>query len=247
MRERVARENGVSPRYAFVFGLLAVACGFFAIVATGPTNGFSLMFLYPGVSFLLMAAAYSGGGPKLLGKRPDGTRGWPYRFPLAPYLLLTRFSFLLYRWLGRHTAVGEVVRGLFLGRRLTPKEANRFAGAAVLDLAAEFSEAPPLCIPDRYLSLPVLDATASTADQLNIAVEWIAERLPHGPVFVHCALGHGRSATVVIAYLLHAGQVSSVRDGLRQVRHLRPGVGLSVSQQRALEQWWAARNPEVGT
>jgi protein-tyrosine phosphatase len=212
-------------------------------VTLTPTRGWGLLFLYPAVSFARLAVAYSGVGPRLLGKRADGGRRWWARLLFAPYLLLTRFSFLLYKLLGRHTAACEVVPNLFLGRRLTAQEAERFADVSVLDLAAEFGEARPLRTPDRYRSLPVLDATAPTCEQFTLAVRWIAEQLPHRPVFVHCALGHGRSASVVIAYLLHSGQVPTVRDGLRRVRGVRFGVGLSASQRRGLEGWWATRNP----
>lgn len=242
MRGRVARR-GVSMQYAFVFALLGGACGFVGLAAIEPTRGFSLVFVFPAVSFVLLAVAYAGGGPKLLGKRADGGRRWWARVLFAPYLLLTRFSFVLYKLFGRHTAVCEVVPKLFLGRRLTTTEATSFNTAAVLDLAAEFSETRPFRWPDRYLSLPVLDATPPTAEQLIRAVEWIAEQLPRRAVYVHCALGHGRSASVVIAFLLHTGRVASVRDGLREVRRLRPGVGLSTSQRRNLERWWGARNP----
>lgn len=226
--------TAVNRSYAFVFSVLSVACGFFGLIAVGPTCGWSLLFLYPAMSFALLAVAYGGVGPKLLGKRPDGGRWWWARLLFAPYLLLTRFSFVLYKLLGRHAAVCEVVPNLFLGRRLTAGEAERVAGAAVLDLAAEFSEARPLRRPDLYLSMPVLDATAPSGEQFTFAVRWIADHLPHRPVYVHCALGHGRSASVVIAYLLHSGRVKDVRDGLRLVRQLRPGVGLSVSQRKAL-------------
>lgn len=236
----------MSPRYAFIFGLLSVACGFFSAVAAGPTNGISLAFLYPAVSFALLAVAYAGSGPQLLGKRPDGGRRWWPRLLFAPYLLLTQFSFLLYKLFGRHSASCEVVPNLFLGRRLTAAEAAQFRDAAVVDLASEFTEARPFRTPDRYLSLPVLDATAPTLEQLNLAVKWVAEQLAHRPVFVHCALGHGRSASVVIAFLLHAGRVATVKDGLRMLRQLRPGVGLSSAQRQRLERWRAARNPTVG-
>jgi protein-tyrosine phosphatase len=230
-------------QYAFVFALLGGACGFVGLTAIEPTHGFSLMFLSPAVSFLLLAVAYAGGGPAMLGKRADGGRRWWARALFAPYLLLTRFSFVLYKLLGRHTPTCEVAPNLFLGRRLTAVEAAPFTRAAVLDLAAEFSEARPFRTPNCYLSLPVLDATAPTPEQLNRAVEWVAQQLANRPVFVHCALGHGRSASVLIAYLLHTGTVATVRDGLRQVRQLRPGVGFSPSQRRALEEWWAARKP----
>jgi protein-tyrosine phosphatase len=230
-------------QYAFVFALLGGACGFVGLSAVESTGGFSLTFVYPAVSFLLLAVAYAGGGPALLGKRADGGRRWWARLLFAPYLLLTRFSFALYKVLGRHTPACEVAPNLFLGRRLTAVEASRFAGAAVLDLAAEFSETRPLRRPELYLSLPVLDATAPTAEQLDRAMHWLGGHLPHRPVYVHCALGHGRSATALIAYLLHSGQVTGVRDGLRQVRTVRPGVGLSARQRERLRLWRATGKP----
>lgn len=234
-------------QYAFVFALLGSACGFVGLTAVEPTGGCSLVFIHPAVSFLLLALAYAGTGSAILGKRADGGRVWWARVVFAPYLLLTRFSFGLYKLFGRHAPWCEVVPNLFLGRRLTVTEANRFDTAAVLDLAAEFSETRSLRSPDHYLSVPVLDATPPTVEQLTTAVRWIADQLAHRPVFVHCALGHGRSASVVIAYLLHAGQVTTIRDGLRRVRGLRPGVGLSASQRRGLEGWWATRNPTPAT
>jgi len=233
-------------RYALVFALLAALLAFLGLVTAGPTNGVSFVALYPAVSLLLMAVAYAFGRPALLGKRSDGGRDWFLRILLGPYLLLTRLSFLLYKLPGRHTPASEVIPNLFLGRRLTAAEAVRYPGAVVIDLAAEFSKVLVLRQPDRYLSLPVLDATAPTEEQLNTAVRWIESHIPDRPVFVHCALGHGRSASVVVAYLLQTGRVGSVRDGLRLLRQGRPGVGLSASQRQLLERRHAARNPSGG-
>jgi protein-tyrosine phosphatase len=152
----------------------------------------------------------------------------------APYFLLTRFSFALYRLVSRQPAVAEVAPGLLLGRRLTAKEARQLGPVAVLDLAAEFGEAKTLREQDGYRLLPLLDATAPTREQLDSAVAWIAEQLVRGPVFVHCTLGQGRSACVVLAYLLHIGRVADVREGLKLLRRLRPGVGLSAGQRAML-------------
>ena len=227
----------MSWRYAFVFTLLALVCALFGIGAVGPTRGVSLAFLYPAVSFGLVAVGYAGVGPRVFGKGRDGRRRWWARVLLAPYLLLTRFSFLVYRLGTRHPVVSEVSPGLLLGRRLQPGEAGLAGGGAVLDLAAEFTELPALRTRPHYLSLPLLDATAPAAEHLRQAVGWVAERLAAGPVFVHCALGHGRSACVVIACLLHLGRVASVRDGLRLVRQHRPGVGLHPPQRSVLREW----------
>jgi protein-tyrosine phosphatase len=56
-------------------------------------------------------------------------------------------------------------------------------------------------------------------------------------VYVHCALGHNRTGTVVLAYLLAAGKVSDVREGLTYMRTLRPGVSLQRPQRRVLERF----------
>jgi protein-tyrosine phosphatase len=224
----------VSLRYAFVFGLLAVAAGVFCVAAAGPTNGVSLVGLYPAGSFALLCVAYAGVGPKLLGKRADGGRELWARLLFAPYLLLTRFVFVLYRLFTRQPAVSEIAPGLHLGRRLGMKEARRFADAAVLDLAAEFSELPRLQGNGHYRSLPQLDTTAPTVQQLGEAVRWIADQMRERAVFVHCALGQGRSACVVLAYLLHAGRVKDVREGVKLLRQLRPGVGLTGGSRLSL-------------
>jgi len=80
--------------------------------------------------------------------------------------------------------------------------------------------------------MPVLDATAPTPGESSDAAAWLAGRVSGGPVYVHYALGHGRSATVVVAYLLATGQAATAEEGLALVRQKRPGVGLTRSNWR---------------
>jgi protein-tyrosine phosphatase len=56
-------------------------------------------------------------------------------------------------------------------------------------------------------------------------------------VYVHCALGHGRSACVVIAYLLSVGSVRTFFAGTGVLRSLRPGVRLDPEQRRLLRRF----------
>jgi hypothetical protein len=227
----------MSKPYAVAFVLLGGCCALLGVVCAVATSGASLVLLDPAVSFGVVAVAYARGGARLLGKTPDGRRRFTATCLLAPYLTLTRFSFALYRLFARASAVCEIVPGMFLGRRLVAGEAGAVAGAAVLDLAAEFSEVRPLREGRRYLSMPLLDATAPTPEQLERVVGWVTDRLAEGPVFVHCALGHGRSACVVLGCLLRWGVVPSIRDGLRLVRERRPGVGLYPAQRELLRAW----------
>jgi Dual specificity phosphatase, catalytic domain len=228
----------VSAKYGVAFLLLAGAASF-ASWAAGP----GLVRLAAGwsaLSFGLLSAAYAGLGPGLLLKRPDGGR-WPAVWLLhGPYFLLNELGFRLYRVAERRPPFDVVAPGLFLGRRLTAREARRAglpAWSAVLDLAAEFPEVGPLRRAGAYRSIPILDASAPRPGELASAVAWLSERLTSGPVLVHCALGHGRSATVAVAYLMASGRAPTVEAGIAQVTASRPGVRLNPPQVEALRRF----------
>jgi protein-tyrosine phosphatase len=54
------------------------------------------------------------------------------------------------------------------------------------------------------------------------------------PVYVHCAVGHGRSATFVAAYLLASGAADSPQQAIAFLKARRPGVHINSAQQAAL-------------
>jgi hypothetical protein len=178
-------------------------------------------------SFLMVGLAYARRWPEVFGKRPDGRLSWSHTLVLAPYHLLSSLAAFL---ASRSTAYHEVVPGLYLGRRLGERGARRAVAeleiAAVLDLTAEFAE-PDAFRRLHYLNLPLLDKTAPTPEKLRAGVKFLQEHHGAGrPVYVHCALGHGRSATFVLAYL------GKSQEWLKQIR---PGVGLAPEQLRLLE------------
>jgi hypothetical protein len=226
---------GVSAKYAATFLMLA-AISLLAASATGHAAAGACAAL----AFAMVAMSYAGAGPWLLLKGAGGRRR-PWAWPLYwPYFLLNGLGLSLFRLTERHPPYVEVAPNLFLGRRLTAREARRDGAPrweAVLDLAAEFPEASPLRGVANYRSLPVLDATAPTLEDLSGAVSWLAERTAEGPVYVHCALGHGRSATVVVAYLLATGRAATVDEALAPVRSHRPGVGLRAMQLDVLKRY----------
>jgi hypothetical protein len=217
----------------FAFAVLAAFAALVAVVA--PDWPLRVPAAATTVSFLLVAGAYLGAGPRLLLKRADGRRvAWAWLVH-CPYFALTAFSYRVALALTREAAYVRVVPNVFLGRRLTAREA-RHAGRweAVLDLAAELPEAGPLRAAN-YHSIPVLDAAAMPHEQLRYAVEWVKRYAAVGPVYVHCALGHGRSALVVAAYLIAVGSAPEPKAALKHLRALRPGVRLNRSQRKALE------------
>jgi hypothetical protein len=228
------------PTYALVF--LVLAAGFAGVAAFAPGYFVRAAFAYSAGSFVLLAVAYAGAGPGMLLKRPDGRRRWFAWVPFGPYFVLNALTFAAYRTgrAGRTaSAVAVAAPNVLFGRRLTTAEARLASPGwhGVLDLAAEFAEVRPLRELPKYRSLPVLDAAAPSLDELRSAADWIIRVSADGPVYVHCALGHNRTGTVVLAYLLAAGRVSDVREGLKYMRALRPGVSLQPPQRRVLEQF----------
>ena len=227
----------MSKKYAITFLILAAALAAMGVAAWGTIGLGVIAFGYTAFSCLWLAVAYVKGGVGLLGKSRDGRLQPSSWLLFAPYHVLNRISLWLYRRTSREPALVQVVPNLYFGRRLSCREScelppQRWIG--VLDLAGEFSEVDRLREVERYRSLPVLDGTALAEELLREAVVWLREVVPVGPVYVHCALGHGRSATVVVAYLLSTGVVGTALEGERRLRSLRAGVRLNSEQVRQL-------------
>jgi protein-tyrosine phosphatase len=56
-----------------------------------------------------------------------------------------------------------------------------------------------------------------------------------GAVYIHCAVGHGRSATVAAAVLLARGLAANPREAVALLRRSRPLVRLTRVQRCVLE------------
>jgi protein-tyrosine phosphatase len=205
----------------------------------------AIIFLMAGITFFTVALAYAGLGSRVFHKKADGKLGPTAWFTLGPYLALTHFSFLIHRFTSRRPPFSTITPKIILGRLPTQTEAARLCNegvAAVLDLTCEFSESAPLRTRVAYFSVPVLDGTAPTLAQLDAATAFIHEKSQLGPVFVHCALGHGRSATVVLAYLLSSGRAATIDEALAMLTAARPGVSPNAAQLRRLAEFHAARS-----
>ena len=204
--------------FAGVWGALAL------VVRLG---GLQWLFAWPAASSLLLACAYAGRNPGLLGKRPDGTVALPARLLLLPHSLL-RLAAIELRWRIALAPWHEVTPGLFLGGRTLEAPPGI---ETVVDLAAELPESPRLRSARRYLSCPVLDRWVPEPERFeNLLAEIERAR---GPVYVHCGIGRGRSAMVAAGVLLSRGLAADAADAERRLREIRPGVRLH-AEQRAL-------------
>ena len=193
-----------------------------------------------GVGLLLVGMAYLRRWPGVLGKRRGGQLMASSYLLFWPYHLLNWSTFSIFRWITRENPFDEVAPGLFVGGRLLSGDEARFKERgilSVLDLTAEFSEVHFLRSSASYLCIPLLDRSDPTMGELNVGVDYIIQRLSSGPVYVHCALGHGRSATFAAAYLLREARAGSPGAAVEMMRQKRPGIRPSEGQMRALAEF----------
>jgi hypothetical protein len=227
-------------KFSAVF--LALAAALFWLGAKQGGGIVTVVCFSAAAGFLGLSLSYLLSWPGLLGKARNGRLlgssyllFWPYH--LHGYLALVASRLVL-----REPPFNEIVPGLFLGSRLLPGDGKFLATArlaGVLDLTSEFCETAFLRHAGAYLCIPLLDRTAPGAAELRKGVEFIRERLKRGPVYVHCAQGHGRSTTFVVAYLVASGQAASLEAAFELARSKRPRVRLSSSQWRALREFFS--------
>lgn len=205
------------PLIAAAFVGLAIATGVWIL-------------LWPAAVAAAVAVVYLAHLPRAFGKRPDGTRAWWAWLAWAPLFGYSRLAHELARTLTREPVANEVAAGVWVGRR--PRAHELPAGVAiVIDLCAELAEAAGVADGRTYLAIPTLDATAPTPAEIVRAVD--AVLAANGAAFIHCAFGHGRSATVAAALLVRRGD-ATLDDVEPKMQACRPRIGLNAYQRGAL-------------
>lgn len=142
-----------------------------------------------------------------------------------------------FRRAGKENAFDKINENLYLGCRLGRRDEaaiGQLGLKSVLDLTCEFGELP-LLRGLSYRCIPILDTRAPSLEALRDGAEWVRAEAAKGPVYVHCALGHGRSAIFVAAYLLLTDKATTAAEAVGTLQQLRPRVGLHAEQVRLLE------------
>ncbi|MED5463479.1 MAG: dual specificity protein phosphatase family protein [Myxococcota bacterium] len=177
---------------------------------------------------LLCGLSFLSVGPAIFNKSETGQIPPLRMFILAPWRWLYMCTVGLQR-LRRREAATEVSPGLWLSRRLRPSELP--AGVRlVVDLCAESPRMEGLASEVDYLCLPTLDGCPPAREAFERLVASVNEH--PGPVLIHCAHGHGRSATLMVAVLVRRGVVPDPETAYALLREKRPGVYLHSGQRR---------------
>ena len=94
---------------------------------------------------------------------------------------------------------------------------------AVVNMRIEFDDQAAGIAPARYLRLPTVDETPPSLEHLEQGVAFMAQVIAEGGVvYVHCASGIGRAATLVAAHLVRQG--ASPEQAWARIQAVRPFV-----------------------
>jgi protein-tyrosine phosphatase len=207
-----------------IFSALGLIFGAGAVIERGG----DWVLLWPALAFVVVGGAYAQ-RPGVLGKRADGTLPIVTQIVLMPYFVFAWISWLILRISGE-PACAEVSPGLWVGRRPTARDLPPQIDL-VVDLTAEFPKSRSLRV-RRYECLPTLDGTPPDARRLRALADELAG--DPGPIYVHCAAGHARSATLAAAILIARGLARDADDAERIMRERRPGIRINPRQRRML-------------
>jgi len=164
------------------------------------------------------------------------TMKWSLRRAQDLSLLLTRSYRGLIRALNWWDAIDE---HFYLGGALMFDDIERLQQQgirAVINLCAERhdDERRLAAAHMAYLWLPVVDMCAPSLEQIEQAMRWIQhQRQHHHMIYVHCAAGVGRSATLLACwYMYHRGL--STPEALQRIKSKHPQMSLTRRQTRRL-------------
>ena len=190
-------------------------------------GGAWLWMLWVSVSLLVVAFAYLTGNAAVFQKQADGRLSAAATVLLLPYLAGVRLNMVY--WLRGKAKTARVRDDVLIGSVSAISDGL----PAVLDVCAEY---PRPRYRGSYRVLPLLDMVAPSENDLVQAASLLeALRRQHGKVLTCCALGYGRSAAVVLTWLLVYGGCRDLAQATAELKQARPQMVLPPKTAKAVE------------
>ena len=190
-------------------------------------GGAWLWMLWVSVSLSVVAFAYLTGNAAVFQKQADGRLSAAATVLLLPYLVGVRLNMVY--WLRGKAKTARVRDDVLIGSVSGISDDL----PAVLDVCAEY---PRPRYRGTYRVLPLLDMVAPSENDLVQAASLLeALRRQHGKVLTCCALGYGRSASVVLTWLLVYGGCRDLAQATAELKQVRPQMVLPPETAKAIE------------
>ena len=190
-------------------------------------GGAWLWMLWGSVSLSVVAFAYLTGNAAVFQKQADGRLSAAATVLLLPYLVGVRLNMAY--WLRGKAKTAQVRDDVLIGSVSAISDDL----PAVLDVCAEY---PRPHYRGAYRTLPLLDMVAPSENDLVQAASLLeALRRQHGKVLTCCALGYGRSAAVVLTWLLVYGGCRDLAQATAELKQVRPQMVLPPETAKAVE------------
>ena len=190
-------------------------------------GGAWLWMLWVSVSLSVVAFAYLTGNAAVFQKQADGRLSAAATVLLLPYLVGVRLNMVY--WLRGKAKTARVRDDVLIGSVSGISDDL----PAVLDVCAEY---PHPRYRGVYRVLPLLDMVAPSENDLVQAASLLeALRRQHGKVLTCCALGYGRSAAVVLTWLLVYGGCRDLAQATAELKQARPQMVLPPETAKAVE------------
>lgn len=244
-------------RYALAFSVLGIILAVLAIDQAWRAEGVGwLLLAVEADGALVMLALAIAFGLRSAGVDVEGRTcqtGWRMTIAalLLPYRALGRAALGASGWLDREGPINRLAPGIFIGRlpsRTTRVRLGREGIDAILNLCWEFpgpstSARGPVCG-----HVPILDGAPPTDRQFDEAVRWVADRRAEGRcILIHCAQGHGRTATIAAAVMVRFDLADDADDALARIQAVRPGARPSRTQRSALDRYLGRSSADRST
>ncbi|MEO8844033.1 MAG: dual specificity protein phosphatase family protein [Kofleriaceae bacterium] len=207
------------------FLVLALVLGY--VAATIP---YAWIFWWPVAVLVAAWFVYLASAPGAFMKQPDGRLPWYAWVVWAPIFVWQWLAHEFVRAFSKEPVANEVAPGVWVGRRPRTSELRPDI-KIVIDLCAELPAARGVTDHRSYVSIPTLDARSPSPEQIASAVDRVVAT--EGPALIHCAFGHGRSATVAAAVLVRRGD-ATLETVEATMKVSRPRIGINRIQRAAL-------------
>eukprot|EP00698_Gefionella_okellyi_P005300 TRINITY_DN14821_c0_g1_i1.p1 TRINITY_DN14821_c0_g1~~TRINITY_DN14821_c0_g1_i1.p1 ORF type:complete len:271 (+),score=11.50 TRINITY_DN14821_c0_g1_i1:77-814(+) len=213
----------------------------------------SIIFFHLSANFFMATIGMFLHTPRMFGKRKDGSLPW--------WAFLLWWPWILLAWLSARHTQGRMMKypllsavhdriyvGGYLGFHPLPVDLLD-RDIAVIDVTCELPRSSALWHSRvSYLNIGTWDGTPPTVQNLRDALAWSLPQYKAGKsLFIHCAFGIGRSATVACAVLVALGVCGTWEEAFEYMKKQRGVIKLNAGYKGALVKWTKSLSANAGS